>query len=168
MRAIYFDMDGTIANLYGEENWLDNLIHEYTKPYRNAKPMVNMRELGRTLNALKAQGYAVGIVSWLSKCGTEDYNARVTKAKRDWLARHIGAVQFDEVHIVPYGTPKETVVRFNQGILFDDEEQNRKNWTGTAYDVQNILETLNALLQAFFFCSDGEHMCVRPGGRVLK
>ena len=27
-------------------------------------------------------------------------------------------------------------------ILFDDEAKNRNNWTGKAYDVQNILEIL--------------------------
>ena len=37
MRTIYFDMDGTIADLYGNENWLDYLEHEMTKPYRNAR-----------------------------------------------------------------------------------------------------------------------------------
>lgn len=146
MKAIYFDMDGTIADLYGEANWLDNLINGYTKPYREAKPMLNMRALGRVLNALQAQGYIIGVVSWLAKCGTEEYNTRTIKAKMDWLTKHIGAVHFDEVHIVPYGTPKETVVQFNKGILFDDEEQNRINWTGTAYDVQNILEILKGLL----------------------
>ena len=38
-KAIYFDMDGTIADLYGVENWLDYLVAEQTKPYREAKPL---------------------------------------------------------------------------------------------------------------------------------
>ena len=145
-KAIYFDMDGTIADLYGCENWLADLIDGYTRPYREAKSMVNMRKLGRVLNALKENGFEVGIISWLSKSGTDEYNARVTKAKTDWLARHLGAVEFDEIHIVKYGTPKQTVVNNPFGILFDDEKPNRDNWTGNAYDVQNILEILSALL----------------------
>ena len=144
--TIYFDMDGTIANLYGCENWLDSLINEKTKPYREAKSMVDMRKLGKLLNALKANGYEIGIVSWLSKNGTDEYNARVTKAKTDWLARHLGAVEFDEIHIVKYGTPKHEVVNNPFGILFDDEKLNRDNWLGTAYDVTAILETLTALV----------------------
>ena len=144
--TIYFDMDGTIANLYQVEGWLNNLINGQTKPYREAKSMVNMRTLGRVLNALKANGYEIGIVSWLSKNGNDDYNARVTKTKIDWLARHLGAVEFDEIHIVKYGTPKETVVNNPFGILFDDEKPNRENWLGNAYDVDNILEILSALL----------------------
>ena len=144
--TIYFDMDGTIADLYGCENWLADLIDGYTRPYREAKSMVNMRKLGRVLNALKENGFEVGIISWLSKNGTDEYNARVTKAKTDWLARHLGAVEFDEIHIVKYGTPKHEVVNNPFGILFDDEKPNRDNWLGTAYDVDNILEILSALL----------------------
>ena len=144
-RAIYFDMDGTIANLYGVENWLDNLMNEYTRPYREAKAMVNMRALGRELNRLQAEGYVIGIVSWLSKNGTDEYGERVAKAKREWLARHIGAVEWDEIHIVKYGTPKHKVVGVPNGILFDDEERNRKDWAvgnGVAFGVENIVEIL--------------------------
>lgn len=149
MRTIYFDMDGTIADLYGNENWLDYLEHEMTKPYREAKPLVDMRALGRELNRLKDAGYTVGVVSWLAKGATEDYNRRVAKAKREWLARHIGAVEWDEIHIVAYGTPKYTVVADPDGILFDDEYRNRVMWDkgdGIAFDVDNIIEVLRAII----------------------
>ena len=142
-KAIYFDMDGTIANLYGVDGWLDCIINEYTKPYREAKALVNMRQLGRELNRLKQNGYTIGIISWLAKGATEDYNRRVAQAKRNWLAKHLSAVQFDEVHIVEYGTPKQTL---GNGILFDDEEPNRMNWIGKAYDVNDIIETLKAIV----------------------
>lgn len=142
-KAIYFDMDGTIANLYGVDGWLDCIINEYTKPYREAKALVNMRQLGKELNRLKQNGYTIGIISWLAKGATDEYNERVTRAKRNWLARHLSAVQFDEVHIVEYGTPKQTL---GNGILFDDEEPNRMNWIGKAYDVNDIIETLKAIV----------------------
>ena len=144
--AIYFDMDGTIANFYGVPNWLAHLEAKHTLPYRVAKPLVDMRELGRTLNKLQAKGFHIGIVSWLSKNGTKEYNSRVTKAKEKWLASHMGSVHFDEIKIVPYGTPKQEIVDFPSGILFDDEVQNRKNWVGNAYDVNNILEVLKQLV----------------------
>lgn len=142
-KAIYFDMDGTIANLYGVDGWLDCIINEYTKPYREAKALVNMRQLGKELNRLKQNGYTIGIISWLAKGATEDYNRRVAQAKRNWLAKHLSAVQFDEVHIVEYGTPKQIL---GNGILFDDEEPNRANWIGKAYDVNDIIETLKAIV----------------------
>ena len=142
-KAIYFDMDGTIANLYGVDGWLDCIINEYTKPYREAKALVNMRQLGKELNRLKQNGYTIGIISWLAKGATDEYNRRVAQAKRNWLAKHLSAVQFDEVHIVEYGTPKQTL---GNGILFDDEEPNRMNWIGKAYDVNDIIETLKAIV----------------------
>lgn len=54
------------------------------------------------------------------------------------------SVQFDIIHIVPYGTPKN---RYNEGndILFDDEEANRKAWTGKAYRQDEIFEVLKGL-----------------------
>lgn len=147
MKEIWFDMDGTIADLYGVNNWLESLMNSHTKPYREAKPLVNMRELSRELNRLQRIGYKVGIISWLSRGGSHEYNARVTKTKIAWLERHIGSVHFDEVHVVEYGTNKGTI---GQGILFDDEERNRKEWMVANYDnmafnVNNILEILRAI-----------------------
>ena len=143
-KAIYFDMDGTIADLYGVPNWLEYLINSDPLPYKAAKPLVNMNTLARLLNRLQAKGYHIGIVSWLSKSGTESYNEAVTNAKLAWLNKHLHSVHWDEIVIVPYGTPKHEAVSI-EGILFDDEERNRTNWTGTAYDVENIIEILKGL-----------------------
>jgi hydroxymethylpyrimidine pyrophosphatase-like HAD family hydrolase len=144
--AIYFDMDGTIANLYGVENWLEYLIANDPTPYAIAKPLVNMNRLARLLNRLQAEGYHIGIVSWLSKDSTEAYDNAVTLAKVRWLDRHLHSVNWNEIKIVPYGTPKQNVVEMVGGILFDDESKNRENWSGVAYDVENILEILKGLL----------------------
>ena len=146
-KAIYFDMDGTIANLYGVDGWLDCIINEYTKPYREAKALVSIRQLGKELNRLKQNGYTIGIISWLAKGASNEYNERVAQAKRNWLARHLSAVQFDEVHIVEYGTPKQTL---GNGILFDDETHNRIEWNkindNIAFDVDNIIKVLRAIV----------------------
>lgn len=145
MKAIYFDMDGTITDLYGVENWLEDLQNKNTRPYEQAKVMLKMNVLARLLNRLQKEGYIIGIVSWLAKNSTQEYNERVTQAKVDWLHKHLPSVQWNELHIVEYGTPKEKVVQYNTGILFDDEEDNRNNWTGIAYDEKNIIEILKGL-----------------------
>lgn len=143
--AIYFDMDGTIANLYNVPNWLEMLRAYDPTPYQMATPLVRMASLARVLNRLQREGYRIGIVSWLSKEPTPEYDMAVTEAKLEWLHIHLASVQFDEIHIVPYGTPKSQVVDFSEGILFDDEQKNREEWQGTAYDVQNIIEVLRGL-----------------------
>lgn len=145
-KAIYFDMDGTIADLYGVDGWLADLRAERTKPYREAKPLVNMRKLGKLLNALQAQGWEIGVISWLSKSGSDEYGDRVAQTKEKWLAKHLGSVHFDEIKIAKYGTPKQYLANHPFGILFDDESQNRANWVGNAYDVNDILEILGTLL----------------------
>ncbi len=145
-KAIYFDMDGTIADLYGVEGWLKNLQNFETKPYREAKALVDMRKLSKVLNTLQANGYHIGIISWLSKANDTEYNKKVTTTKKAWLKKHLSSVNWNEIEIVPYGTPKQESVKYPQGILFDDEQPNRENWIGTAYDVSEILETLQALI----------------------
>ena len=142
--TIYFDMDGTIANLYGVSNWLEMLIASDPTPYAVAEPLLDMDALSDCLAALKASGYKIGIVSWLAKNSSKDYDKAVRLAKRNWLKSNV-AIEFDEIHIVKYGTKKSNVVRDKNGILFDDELNNRLEWRGVAYDVHNILSTLSAL-----------------------
>lgn len=139
---INFDMDGTIANLYGVEGWLDDLINEDTRPYEIAKPLLNLSVLARELNRLKRIGKTLNIISWTSKSGSVEYNERVKIAKLKWLAKHLPSVKWDNVFIVPYGTPKNEISR---GILFDDEIGNRTAWGVGAYDVDNILGVLRAV-----------------------
>ena len=141
-KAIWFDMDGTIANLYGVENWLGYIIAEETKPYAIAEPLVNMNALARVLNRLNRNGYTINIVSWTAKNGTAGYNEAVAEVKKAWLKKHLASVKFTAIDILPYGTNK---AENRNGILFDDEEPNRKAWNGTAHDADNIIETLKAL-----------------------
>ena len=141
-KEIWFDMDGTIADLYGVEGWLDMLLNENAKPYEIAKPLVNMRELAKVLNRLIEKGWEIGVISWLAKNGTNDYNKKVANAKMKWLAKHLKSVKFAKIDIVEYGTPKQIN---RNGILFDDEKQNRENWLGIAYNVENIIQVLREL-----------------------
>ena len=140
--TINFDMDGTIADLYGVENWLDYLIAGDAFPYANAKPLVNMSALARVLNNLRRKGWKINVISWLSKSSTPEYDKAVTEAKLAWLKKHLPSVEFDKIMIVAYGTPKNTLA---SGILFDDEEGNRKAWGKNAYDVTDIIGVLKAV-----------------------
>ena len=144
-KAIYFDMDGTIADLYGVDGWLADLEAHNPRPYAEARVMHNMSILAKAIHKAQANGIKVGVISWLSKTATEDYNKAVEKAKRKWLKKHLKSVDFDEVHIVPYGTPKSTVA-ICEGILFDDEERNRLEWNkGKAYPPEKIFEILKKI-----------------------
>lgn len=141
---IYFDMDGTIADLYGVPNWCAHIDNGNATPYAQAKVMHNMTALAKAIHKAQANGYRVGIISWLSKNGTPTYNAEVEIVKRKWLRKHLHSVQFDEIHIVPYGTPKSNFAR-PCDILFDDNEGIRKEWIGEAYPPEKIFEILKKI-----------------------
>ena len=142
-KTLALDMDGTFVNFYGVRGWLDYLEAYDTTPYAIAKPLFSMSLLARYLNRARANGHRIVIISWLSKSGTTEYNERVAEVKREWLAKHLPSVQFDEIHIVPYGTPKSKVTIAD--ILFDDEERNRAEWGEGAYAPEKIFEILKKI-----------------------
>lgn len=148
-KTIWLDMDGTIADLYGVDNWLDYLINNNPTPYEIANPLYNMEELLETLVILKNNGYKIGIISWLSKNSTEEYSKKVIRAKRQWLAKYNLTYVLDEIIITEYGLNKANSCReFGYGILVDDEERNRAEWNlgGTINANENIIEILKKLL----------------------
>ena len=144
--TINFDMDGTIADLYGVNDWLPKLVNHIETPYIEAKPLLPFNLLARRLNALQKRGYKIVVISWLAKGSDEEYDEKVSNAKLRWLAQHLPSVKWDNINIVPYGTPKNTFCETTLDILFDDETKNREEWTGKAYNEKNILETLKNLL----------------------
>ena len=146
MKNIYFDLDGTLANLYGINNWLDYLLNEDAFPYLEAEPMVNLSLLVRTLHRLQNKGFHIGIISWLSKNATIEYEDSIREAKLYWIKKHMPSMVFDEIHIIPYGTPKESV---GYGYLFDDEKNNRTNWNGIAFSEKDIIKNLLDILHNY-------------------
>lgn len=141
---IWFDCDGTIANLYGVEGWLDMLIASDPAPYKLAAPLVNMNVLARKLNKLQRAGYKIGIISWLSKSSTPEYDEAVTAAKLWWLRKHLNSINWDAINIVSYGRNKWDVC--GEGILFDDEKPNREAWGGEAFHPDEMMNVLSSLL----------------------
>jgi hypothetical protein len=141
---IWFDMDGTIADLYGVENWLEMLIAHDETPYAIAKPIVNLSVLARLMNKVQRKGFEICIVSALAKDSTAEYDEKVRNAKIKWLANHLKSVHFDEIRFVPYWYTKNDV---NTGadVLFDDEERHLEKWTGTAVHASKMIETLKAI-----------------------
>lgn len=139
-----FDMDGTLADLYATADWLEKLRAYDPAPYAEAEPLVNMRALARMLNARQREGYRLTVISWLSKESTPAYDEAVTEAKLEWLAKHLPSVHWDEINIVPYGTPKSNFCADGmQNVLFDDETRNLTEWNGEmAVEAKYLMETL--------------------------
>ena len=144
MYTIYFDMDGTIADLYNVENWLPKLRAENPSPYAEAEAMVDMGELQLYLSILQNRGCKLGVISWLSKGSSKSYDKMVRQAKKNWLKENLPEITFDETHFVKYGTRKDYIAKDKDGILFDDSEEVRNNWRGIAVNpnTEDIIEFL--------------------------
>ena len=149
--VVALDLDGTIADLYGVEGWLDALLAEDVRPYLEAAPLVEVGGLNRAIAALHRAGHSVHVISW--NCGGNpswEYRLAVGAAKREWLAR-VGIQGLDSVRVVAHGTPKQSVIE-GAGVLFDDEERNRAAWEasgkGRAYDATRLVERLAAIASA--------------------
>ena len=153
IQTIYFDMDGTIADLYNVENWLPKLLSHDESPYIEALPLVDMEKLSQTLRNLQKNGYKIGVISWLSKGSTTEYNAKVRKAKREWLEKHL-KIELDEIHIIKYGYSKRKTAQDKKSLLFDDDKKVLQEWQGQKNDrvgvhcqdnEKDIFETLAVL-----------------------
>ena len=140
---IWFDMDGTIADLYGVTDWLTAIRARDTRPYEIARGIGNLALIARLLNKAQKNGHEIGIISWTAKNGTAEYNKRVADAKRAWLGKHLKTVKWNEIKVVEYGTNK--YMACGGGILFDDEEPNRATWGAGAHEPREIVEVLKAL-----------------------
>lgn len=127
---ICFDMDGTIAQLYAVDNWLEKLRAEDPTPYLEAEPMWNMIALAEVLRKLQEQKVEIQIITWLSKESSEEYKKEVRKAKKEWLNKY--DFPYDSFHGVQYGATKANSIRKyakeEEAILIDDNAEVRKGW----------------------------------------
>jgi len=148
MKTLVFDMDGTIADLYGVKGWLKMLRAEDPTPYEKAKPMYDMVILTAILWVLKNDGWRIAVTSWLAKDSSPEYDAKVRQAKRNWLNRY--DFPYDEIHLVKYGTTKADCTRKHEGIqiLVDDNEKVRNGWHlgDTINANENIIPILSSLI----------------------
>lgn len=164
---ICFDMDGTIANLYGVPDWLSKLRIEDPSPYVEAEPLVDMDKLNRVCALLKKAGYEIQVITAMSKDASPEYKKAVREAKKAWLEKW-GFI-YDKFHGVDYKTPKCEVIRrempggmklmrsilhYNpdlpiEAILVDDEARHTDRWSwGRTIDptAGDLIESLRALL----------------------
>lgn len=150
-KMICFDMDGTIADLYGVPNWLEKLRAEDASPYEDAEPMWDMEELRNVLIDLGSQDWEIRVITWLSKDSTEEYKTAVRKAKMEWLTKYNFPCHY--AHMVQYGTTKAGCVRriADAAILIDDNRKVRDGWTlGETLDPTNcdLIAELKKLVEA--------------------
>lgn len=131
-KEILFDMDGTIADLYGYENWLGHIRSLDDTPYLEAKHLYGNNDwlLNAIIRDLKRYGYKIKIVTALPIATetTTEFNHRISKAKQKWLERH--NFPYDEFYCVPYEHNKGNYSspECEISILIDDNPKVRNDF----------------------------------------
>ena len=142
---IYFDMDGTLSNLYGVKDWLPRIRKFDASVYKEAEALIDISELESLLIDIQSMGIEIGIISALAKVSNDAFDKKVMNNKMEWLNTHFKNVRWDKIIIIPYDVPKEQFGT-NGDIIFDDSKSVRENWCGIAYDESNIINNLKAIV----------------------
>jgi len=148
MATIYFDLDGTLYNLYGQKNWLERITTQADPTaYSNENAtLVDMVALQDVIFKLMDKGYNIGAITWLAKGASKEYNKAVRKVKREWIDKFLPMAT--EVHITKYGTSKHRLAKDKQGILVDDNAYILEKWNlGLTIDAKkNLIPQLEMLV----------------------
>lgn len=147
IKKIVFDMDGTIADLYGRSDWLERI--QGSRPvFADLQPMVNMEEVNSLCEQLEEKGYEIIIITWTPMYASKNYKNACRLEKKEWLKKYFPMVK--NIHMVQYGTYKHHVIKgIPNALLFDDNMKIRKLWKnfgGVAKNETKIIETLKELL----------------------
>ena len=151
MKKIYFDMDGTVYDLYGMKNWLEMLRNEEKSAFTLGKPLVDMDRLKKVCMELIGIGYQIGIITWLPMGASLEYCEVCTEEKRKWAEENMPYIS--EFYALEYGTPKQYAParRASEMWLVDDSKEVREMWVTEkqrkAIDANdNIIEALERIL----------------------
>lgn len=125
-KTVYLDMDGTIANLYGIENWLPRLRAEDKTIFLECEPMISEKEL---LNKFPTENFEMKILSMTPLNATENYCLNVINQKNEWLNKYFPSIT--KRIYKPYGHNKN-LKNSENAILIDDSEPIRNSWRGIA------------------------------------
>lgn len=123
---LYLDMDGTIANLYGLDNWLERLLNEDKTVFIDCEPLITEKQL---LTLYPLEKYDIRILSMTPKNATQAYCESVREQKNVWLDKYFPRLQ--KRLYMAYGYNKN-LKNSKNAMLIDDNDKIRANYKGIA------------------------------------
>jgi deoxyribodipyrimidine photolyase len=149
---IYFDLDGTVYNLYGINDWLSKLREEKVSVYTEGEKLFEESKFYKIVCSLLSYGVRFGVITWGSMTATPEFEIETENAKREWVKENLPFVE--SFAYQQYGTPKQQAIknRTRNDILIDDNFDVLQTWingkTRKGYqvtkekDVTKILEEI--------------------------
>jgi len=125
-KQVYLDMDGTIADLYGMENWLERLKSEDKTIFEECEPITTEEKL---FEVFPQEKYNITILSMTPLGATKEYCENVERQKDNWLDKFFP--NLTKRIYMAYGNNKNLKNSQNH-ILVDDNEKIRENFRGIA------------------------------------
>lgn len=125
-QVVYLDMDGTIADLYGQADWLKGLREEKKGLFIGCKPLTTERVIRAYFPTDK---YDVRICSMTPMDASDEYCKAVIAEKNAWLDEYFPSIK----HRVfkKYGHNKN-LRNCEHHILVDDSDKVRETFKGLA------------------------------------
>lgn len=149
--TVYFDLDGTLFDLYGKTNWLDFLENEKSGIFieGNFMPNIEIGKLLELISKLLSYGVNFEVITWLPKQASKNYEEICEKEKRIWVEKNLPFIK--KINCQSYGIPKQKAInkKASRMILIDDNEDICRNWETKIqrkfYKVDTNFSAVNAL-----------------------
>lgn len=141
---IYFDLDGTVADFYSQENWLEILRSETRGAFENCKPLFEAERFYKIITQLLAKGVQFGVITWLPMQASEEYEEICTAEKRNWCEAYLPFIC--EFSAQSYGIPKQNAIKKHATteILIDDNAEVGEMWkTAKRRDFRQVCHCTN-------------------------
>lgn len=149
---VYFDMDGTIFDLYGKNDWLETLRNERAGAFLGKfLPEIDIEKFYKVCQKLLGKGVQFGIITWLPMQASPEYEQICTEEKRKWTQENVPFIT--EFNCASYGIPKQNCIqkRAQKMFLIDDNVEVCRTWATakqrTAINVNETFTVVNALEQ---------------------
>ena len=147
---VYFDLDGTLFNLYGKLDWLETIENEKPGAFKgDFLPEINLECFFNLIRKLSMYGVEFNVITWLPMQASREYEEICTTEKIAWVRENLPFI--NEITCQSYGIPKQNVIkkRAKTMILIDDNKEVCETWETAkmrrSFNVSKIYTVTDAL-----------------------